>query len=86
MAYFRDATNPVGQFQEKEFKQHFEYTTAEPDSWGDTFGFPYSVAVGPLGETRFAKVLKTVAYVVVDEDQNGDPVIEKWQIKHCWKK
>lgn len=33
---------------------------------------------------RFAKVLKTVAYVAVDEAEDGTPVIEKWVIKHYW--
>jgi len=26
-------------------------------------------------------VLKTVAYVVVDEDFDGNPIVEKWHIK-----
>ena len=30
---------------------------------------------------RYATVKKTVAYVVIDEDDNGEPVIEKWNIK-----
>ena len=34
---------------------------------------------------RAAKVLKTVAYVAVDEDESGI-VWEKWDIKWMWKK
>ena len=30
---------------------------------------------------RHAKVLKTVAYVVTDEDDYGMPVVEKWKLK-----
>lgn len=30
---------------------------------------------------RFAKVLKTVAWICVDEDENGQPVYEKWKLK-----
>jgi hypothetical protein len=30
---------------------------------------------------RYALVKKTVAYIVVDEDDTGRAVIEKWQIK-----
>jgi hypothetical protein len=86
MGMYKDKTGVVGEFQEKEFKQHFEFKQTEPDSWGDLFGFPYRVAVGPLGETRYAKISKTVAYVVVDQDDNGDPVLEKWQINLLWKK
>jgi hypothetical protein len=33
------------------------------------------------GESRYAKVLKTVIYVAVDEDENGQPVLEKWKLK-----
>ncbi len=41
---------------------------------------PHIIYVGGLGDYRFAKVLKTVAFVVVDEDDNG-PVYEKWDLK-----
>jgi len=30
---------------------------------------------------RYAKVLKTVAYLVTDEDECGEPVVERWDIK-----
>jgi hypothetical protein len=29
---------------------------------------------------RYAKVCKKVVYIVVDEDECGEPVIEKWNI------
>lgn len=72
-----------GQFRLKDevLENTFEY--AERRHPDDNFApeFPHIVYVGPNGEeTRLAKVLKTVAYVVVDEDDLG-PVIEKWQIK-----
>ena len=86
MAMFQDHSKSVGEFKEKEFGKYFEYRMAEPESWGATFGFPFQVAVGPLGETRYAKIFKTVAYIVVDQDDNGAPVIEKWQIKRLWQK
>ena len=31
---------------------------------------------------RYANVKKTVAYVCVDEDEFGAPVLEKWQLKN----
>ena len=70
-----------GRFDCAEYSSTFEY--AERRHPDDNFApeFPHMVYVGPNGEeTRLAKVLKTVAYVVVDEDDLG-PVIEKWQIK-----
>jgi hypothetical protein len=39
---------------------------------GDTIGSPY----------RYAVVMKTVAYIAVDEDEDG-PVVEKWHLKKC---
>jgi len=30
---------------------------------------------------RAALVLKTVAYVIIDENDDGSPVFEKWEIK-----
>ena len=70
-----------GQFVEEEFGHSFEY--AERRHADDSFApeMPHIVYVGPDGQVRLAKVLKTVAYVVVDEDENGKPVIDKWYIK-----
>jgi hypothetical protein len=42
---------------------------------GDTIGSPY----------RYGLVKKTVAYVCVDEDEFGLPVVEKWALKKCQK-
>ncbi len=70
-----------GYFIEKEFGHQFEYianTDGDPE-------YPYRIFVGPNAEeTRMAKILKTVAYVVTDEceDEFGRTyfVEEKWQI------
>jgi len=32
---------------------------------------------------RYAVVMKTVAYIAVDEDDEGLPVVEKWHLKKC---
>jgi len=67
----------LGSFKETEHDNLFEF--AERRHPDDSFhpDMPHIIYVGPLGsETRLAKVLKTVAYVVTDED-----VIEKWVIK-----
>ena len=41
------------------------------------------VSSNPINDSgwRYAKVLKTVAYIVTDENEYGDPVVEKWEIK-----
>jgi hypothetical protein len=41
----------------------------------------HRIYVGNAGETRLARILKTVAYVVIDEDANGAPVYEKWPLR-----
>lgn len=62
----------VFEFSRNSFEAGFPYTEA---NW------PHVVWVGPEGQSRrFARVLKTVVYVVVDEDMDG-PVVEKWNIK-----
>ena len=37
--------------------------------------------VGGMSGWRYARVLKTVAHVVVDESDDGSPVVEKWELK-----
>jgi len=64
-----------GCFTEKDYGNVFEYAERRwPD---DNFhpDFPHVIYVGN-GETRLAKVLETVAWVLVDEDK-----FEKWHIK-----
>lgn len=70
----------LGQFSHQETGVAFEY--AERRHPDDRFApdMPHIVYVGN-GDTRLAKVLKTVAHVVVDEDALGQPVIEKWPLR-----
>ena len=69
----------LGCFVNKETNAVFEYTSRfHPD---DSFApkMKHTIFVGN-DQTRLATVLKTIVYVVVDEDENG-PVVEKWHIK-----
>jgi hypothetical protein len=62
-------------------KKHYAwYYHAEPQSWGALHGFPFEVALSHE-ETRFARILATVAYIATDEDAEGNPVSEKWAIQ-----
>jgi len=70
----------TGQFTESEFGKWFEY-----DGLSHEADYPHRVWVTTPREGidsgwRHARVLKTVAYIVIDEDENG-LVVEKWSIK-----
>jgi hypothetical protein len=70
----------LGSFKEKDHGKTFEYSKAEPDSWGAKLGFPHVIHLID-GHKRFAHVKGTVAHVVTDEDEHGKPVIDKWKLK-----
>lgn len=73
----------LGQFVEKDFGHRFEYCERDSaDRCDFAYDFPHRIFVGKRAEqTRVAKVLNTVAHIIVDEDENGQPVVEKWDIK-----
>jgi hypothetical protein len=51
-------------------------TWTGPDGpWGYK-EWPHMLVSGK--EKRMCRVLKTRMYIVVDEDENGNPVVEKW--------
>ena len=85
MGYYTYTKGPIGNFVEKEHGQNFEYSlNDDPMNWCEDF--PHKVWVGGkdvCGMTgyRYAIVKKTVAYIVVDEDEYGLPVLEKWYLK-----
>jgi hypothetical protein len=69
-----------GEFQECDFGNYFTYRKTT-NNWAIEQGFMHEIDVGD-GGVRFARVLKTVAYVCVDEDEYGKAVFEKWNIKN----
>lgn len=81
---YRGRKPPIqGCFQHAATEKYFEYRWRQDEEHGELAkDFPHLIFVGPFGsETRVAKVGKTVVYVVVDENDDGTPVIEKWYIK-----
>ena len=66
-----------GQFREADYGQTFEYSEFDETPFP---GFDQQIWVA-CGEFRWAKVLKTVAHVVVDEGFGGVPVVRKWHIR-----
>jgi hypothetical protein len=69
-----------GEFQEVSQKHWFTYreTTNE---WALRNGLGFEVDCGH-GETRFAKILKTVLRLAIDEAADGSAVLEKWSIRN----
>ena len=69
----------LGAFKEAEYGKFFEFST-DLDSNPPTVEsrlLPHLVWVGPCQEYRHALVLKTVAYVWIDDDLP----LEKWSIR-----
>lgn len=95
MSYFQGSyseNRAMGSFTEKEFGKHFEFRLSDgtaplQGTYGLDHGFQHEIAIHD-GSIRFANVKKTVAYVVIDEDDQGNPVVAKWQIKdhRIWEK
>lgn len=71
-----ECRNVAGQFRHAETGRVFDYTPPRETPFEG-----YAARVFVLDGFRYAKVLKTVAYVVVDEDADGGPVVEKWSIR-----
>ena len=85
MAYYTYTKAPIGCFVEQDTGNYFEYSHND-DPIFMCEDFPHKVWVGGGGVAgmtgwRFATVKKTVAVIVVDEDEKGLPVVEKWHIK-----
>lgn len=70
--------NTIGDFQNTETGKWFSFR-ANTCAWGKQHGYEHEIdtVAGP----RSAMVLKSRVYVVVDEDEHGNPVAEKWLIK-----
>jgi|TARA_R110000787_G_scaffold198055_1_gene309238 hypothetical protein len=73
----------IGGFREKDYYHFFEFSKNDPDHLLDGVHYPHKVWVGDVfgSPYRYATVKKTVAYILVDEDEYGEPVVEKWAIK-----
>jgi hypothetical protein len=90
MGYYTYTEAPIGNFIEKERGNNFEYSVnEEQDAYSLSLvgDYPHKVWVGSLqigGDSgwRYALVKKTVVYIVTDEDENGQPVAQKWNIKN----
>jgi len=75
----------IGFFDEKEHGYRFEFSDNDDMGEFSVYGYPHKIWVTTPWKMdhgfRYGKVKKTVAYIVVDEDEHGEPVVEKWSIK-----
>ncbi len=83
MAMFSKPRNLSGCFRHKETRCQFEFRKTF-NEWAIAQGMTHEVAVSGEGLAgdygyRFARVLKTIAHVLVDEDE-----LESWPIKMEW--
>ena len=77
----------LGQFREADNGNTFEFGcrwSAPSDEfcasdWLGMDDFPHVIYT--TGGRRYANVKKTVAYIVIDEDDCGNPVVEKWSLR-----
>lgn len=76
-----DSKHPVvlGFFRNRASNAPFEFAE-RAGSHGD-FAPEFDQVIYTLGGVRLARVLKTVVHVVVDEDDEGNPVVEVQKIK-----
>ena len=85
----------LGRFDEAEYGHTFEFSQ-EPEMYlapdlktGKNTVYPHRVwvanaprRIGGDQGWRHALVKKTVVYIVIDEDDSGNSVIQKWKIKN----
>ena len=72
----------LGCFAEADRGNYFEYAVRPEKTFAPADFAEDCPHIIYMNESyRFAKVLKTVAWVCVDEDESGQPVYEKWQLK-----
>ena len=64
---------------ERKFGYDHIFTPGAPSDWAKAEGATHSLVT--TNGDRPARLLKTVAYVGVDEDEYGHCVWEKWQVR-----
>lgn len=71
--------NVCGSFIEKDVRgRHWYEANDELDDMTNSWRFPHKLITND--GFRYANIKKTVAEIAIDEDEYGQPVVEKWQI------
>ena len=84
VSFDRGDGSAIGSFFERDHGNLFEFSKNHELVFGEDF--PHKVwvtdpAAGTEACFRNARVLKTRAHIVVDEDADGAPVVETWHFK-----
>lgn len=86
MALQAYSEKPIGCFVEKDTGNCFEYSVNDEPcdllAWWD---YPHKIWVGGKGVAgqsgwRYANVKKTVAHILINEDDGG-PIVERWFLR-----
>ena len=75
--YDKPFFNDSGEFYLPETGKYFTFRPTD-NPWAAQHDLIHEVDV--LDGVRFAIVRKGIAYVAIDEDANGHPVLERWTI------
>jgi hypothetical protein len=67
-------------FRDTEYKNYHWYRVGAPCEWSAERGATHTLVLDGDNGSRPLKLLKTVAYVGIDEDENGNIVWEKWSV------
>lgn len=63
-------------------KTHYADYCKTNDAWALSNGLEFEILLEGVQVKRFAKLLKTVAYVCTDEKDDGTPFLQKWKIEN----
>jgi len=75
--YDKQFSKDSGEFFLPETKKYFSFRPTD-NSWALENDLLHEIDV--LDGIRFGIVRKTIAYIAIDEDQYGKPVIQRWEI------
>lgn len=62
-------------------KTHWAEFAQTKDAWALKNNLPFELLFSNTGAIRFARILKTIIYVAVDETENSLPVLNKWNCR-----
>jgi hypothetical protein len=67
-------------------KAHWAEFASTNNAWALTNDLPFEVLFSNTGAIRFARILKTVVRVAVDEMPDGTAKVEKWNCRTIFYK